>query len=75
MAIFFKGRHRYYLSSKPNKWYVKTYCLNDADTGYLSNIFMYSGNGGRRPTDMPTILFPILLKTQKNVEGYYSNSW
>ena len=68
----FKGRHccRCFLPSKPNKWFFKIYCLDDADSGYLSNFFMYGRNGGRRPADMPAILFLILLKTQKNVDGW-----
>ena len=62
MAIFFKVRHRCrcYNPSKPNKWHFKAYCLNDADTGYLSNFFMYRGKDERRPADMPATLYPVM---------------
>lgn len=41
MCIFFKGRHRCrcYNPKKPNKWHLKVFCLNDSQTGYLSNFF------------------------------------
>ena len=45
MCIGFKGRHiaRCYNSSKPEKWHLKTFCLNDSNTGYLHRFYMYQG--------------------------------
>jgi len=40
MAIAFKGRHRCkrYNPNKPDKWHLKSYCLNDSETGYHWNL-------------------------------------
>lgn len=50
-TIPYKGRHRYkfYNPNKPNKWHFKGYCLNDSETGYLYNFFMYKGRDENRP--------------------------
>ena len=61
------------VTSKSIKWHFKTCCFKNTDTGYLSNFAMYSGNNERRPADMPATLYPMQLKTQKNVDGNYNN--
>ena len=45
MCIGFKGRHiaRCYNPSKPEKWHLKAFCLNDSTTGYLHRFYMYQG--------------------------------
>jgi hypothetical protein len=45
MSIYFKGRHKCkcYNPAKPEKWHFKAFCLNDGDTGYLWNFYLYNG--------------------------------
>ena len=45
MCIGFKGRHvaRCYNPSKPEKWHLKAFCLNDSSSGYLHHFYMYQG--------------------------------
>ena len=45
MCIGFKGRHvaRCYNPSKPEKWHLKAFCLNDSASGYLHRFYMYQG--------------------------------
>ena len=66
MCIAFKGRHRakVYNPSKPFKWHLKAFCLNDAKTGYLWNFFMYRGKDERRPPDVPATLYPCIKLTE-----------
>ena len=69
MCIFFKGRHRCrcYNPNKPNKWHLKAYCLNCADTGYLSNFFMYAGKDEERPDDLPATVYPVVKLTEPSI--------
>ena len=66
MCIAFKGRHRakVYNPSKPFKWHLKCFCLNDAKTGYLWNFFMYRGKDERRPAGVPATLYPCIKLTE-----------
>lgn len=66
MCIFFKGRHRCkcYNPRKPNKWHFKAFCLNCAQTGYLSNFFMYRGRDEKRPVDVPATQYPVERLTE-----------
>jgi hypothetical protein len=66
MCIGFKGRHRCrcYNPNKPNKWHLKAYCLNCADTGYLSNVFLYKGRDEQRPPGMPATVYPVVKLTE-----------
>jgi hypothetical protein len=45
LCIGFKGRHvaRCYNPSKPEKWHLKAFCLNDSASGYLHRFYMYQG--------------------------------
>ena len=45
MCIGFRGRHvaRCYNPSKPNKYHLKFFCLNDGATGYLYALYPYPG--------------------------------
>lgn len=56
-----KGRHkcRCYNPSKPSKFHFKIFGLNDADTGYLSNFYLYQGKAEARPADVPATLYPL----------------
>jgi hypothetical protein len=66
MCIFFKGRHccRCYNPQKPHKWHLKAFCLNDADTGYLSNFFMYRGKDEQRPAGVSASEYPVRRLTE-----------
>jgi hypothetical protein len=66
MCIFFKGRHKCkcYNPNKPNKWHLKAFCLNDSQTGYLYNFFMYRGSDEQRPPGMAATLWPVHKLTE-----------
>jgi hypothetical protein len=65
MCIPFQGRHRCicYNPSKPEKWHLKAFCLNDTDTGYLSNFYLYGGRDEDRPDHISASLHPIMKLT------------
>jgi Transposase IS4 len=60
-CIPFKGRHLYkfYNPNNPNKWHFKAYCLNDSETGYLYNFFMYKGIDEIRPEGVSATQYPL----------------
>jgi hypothetical protein len=66
MCIHFKGRMRCkcYNPNKPNKWHLKAYCLNEAESGYLHNFFMYRGKDEDRPANINATLWPIQKLTE-----------
>ena len=61
MCIFYKGRHscRVYNPSKPNKYHLKAFCLNDAETGYTKKYYMYRGKEEQRPADVSATEYPV----------------
>ena len=74
MCIYFKGRHkaRCYNPNKPEKWHFKAFCMNDADTGYLLDFFMYEGKDEKRPTGQSATTYPVLRLTNHN-DLYHNN--
>lgn len=60
-SIPWKGRHRCrcYNPKKPEKWHFKVFCLNDSETGYLSNFYIYEGKDEERPVDVPATEYPF----------------
>eukprot|EP01041_Mallomonas_annulata_P012275 gene12275-25802_t len=60
-CIPWKGRHksRCYNSNKPEKFHFKCYALNDADMGYMHNVYLYEGKAENRPDDIAATLHPI----------------
>ena len=74
MCIYFKGRHkaRCYNPNKPEKWHFKAFCLNDADTGYLLDFFMYEGKDEKRPAGQSATTYPVLRLTNHN-DLYHNN--
>ena len=74
MCIYFKGRHicRCYNPSKPEKWHFKSFCLNDAVTGYLWDFFLYRGAKERRPAGIPATAWPV-FKLTSDVELWHLN--
>ena len=61
MCIYFKGRHisRCYNPSKPEKWHLKFFALNDGLTGYLFNFYPYQGATERRPAEWGATAYPV----------------
>eukprot|EP01036_Dinobryon_divergens_P036535 gene36535-47597_t len=60
-CIPWKGRHksRCYNPNKPEKFHFKCYALNDAETGYMHNVYLYEGAAENRPDDIAATLYPI----------------
>lgn len=65
MCIFFKGRHRCrcYNPSKPNKWHLKAYCLNDPTNGYG----LYRGSSEVRPPGVSSTVWPVKYLTESQI--------
>ena len=74
MTVPFKGRMKAvcYNPHKPNKWHIKFFCLNDADTGYLSNFIPYAGRDETRPEGVSATEFPVQILT--NPVQYHNKS-
>ena len=62
MGIPWTGRHRCkcYNPNKPHKWHFKVYALNDSETGYIIDCFMYKGKDEERPPDVSATAYPIM---------------
>ncbi len=74
MCIYFKGRHscRCYNPSKPQKWHFKSFCLNDSETGYLWDFFLYRGAKEIRPAGIAATAWPV-IKLTSDVELWHLN--
>jgi hypothetical protein len=67
MSIYFKGRHKCccYNPNKPEKWHLKSFCLNNADTGYLFNFYLYH-SAEVRPLGVSATAHPVIVLTTNN---------
>lgn len=54
-----------YNKDKPFKWFFKNFCLNDAQTKYLYNFFLYRGKDEQRSSDCPATAHPVLKLSNK----------
>ena len=65
MSINFKGRHkcRVYNPNKPEKFHFKAFCLNDSETGYLWDFYLYRGASEIRPPGVSASFYPIQVLT------------
>jgi hypothetical protein len=56
-----KGRHRCkcYNPNKPYKWHFKIFSLNDSETGYMSNFYLYAGASEVRPNGVSATEYPV----------------
>ena len=72
-CIPFKGRHssRCYNSSKPCKFHLKVFALNDSETGYMLNCYLYEGASDIRPAGVCASLNPIIVLLQQT--NIYAN--
>ena len=70
MVVYFKGRHiaKCYNASKPEKWHLKFFAINDSSTGYLYNFYPYQGATERRPRNgvLPPIRLTNYFMTEAN---------
>lgn len=66
MSIYYKGRHkcRCYNPNKPEKWHFKAFCLNDGQTGYLWNYYLYMGASEVREPGWSATAYPIKKLTE-----------
>lgn len=72
MCIQWKGRkEKQYNPKKPKKWHFKVFCLNDSETGFLSNFFIYDAKKMKQLGTSSTF-YPItkLLEPQQ-----YQHKW
>jgi hypothetical protein len=53
-----------YNGDKPWKWFFKLLCLNDANTGYLSNFYLFRGKDSDRPADVSASAYPVVKLTE-----------
>jgi hypothetical protein len=62
-TVPFKGRHaaRCYNPSKPNRYHLKGYSLNEARTGYCLSFLMYQGRDEKRPDGVCATQWPALF--------------
>lgn len=60
-SIPWKGRHiaRCYNPSKPEKWHLKVFSLNDSSTGYMMSFYLYQGKSEQRPPNIPATEYPF----------------
>lgn len=60
-CIPWKGRHRCrcYNPNKPEKWHFKVFALNDAETGYMCNFYLYEGKAEERDIDTAATMQPL----------------
>lgn len=60
-CIPWKGRHRCrcYNPKKPEKWHFKVFSLNDSETGYMCNFYLYEGSAENRPANIPATEYPF----------------
>ncbi len=60
-TVPWKGRHRCrcYNPNKPDKWHFKIFALNDSNTGYMTNFYLYEGAAENRDGVSAT-LYPII---------------
>ena len=74
MTIYYKGRHkcRCYNPSKPEKWHFKAFCLNDGDTGYLWNFYLYRGASEVREAGWSATAYPIKKLTSPFTKLYHT---
>lgn len=74
-CIPFTGRHlaKQYNPSKPNKWHLRQYSLNDPTTGYLLCFRFYRGKCENYPNGITASQFPVYYLTQKN--RFYNNGY
>ena len=58
----FRGRHRArcYNPSKPERYHLKGYSLNEAKTGYCISFFMYEGRDEKRPPGVSATTWPTV---------------
>ena len=66
-CVPFKGRHRarVYNPSKPNKYHLKGYSLNESQTGYCLGMFMYQGKDSSMPVDVTATEYPVVRLVQE----------
>ena len=76
MTIPFKGRHKFkcYNPSKPNKWHLKFYCLNDSSCGYLVDFFPYEGKSEKRPAGITATSYPA-YKLINQAERFHNRGY
>ena len=69
-----KGRHSaiQYNKDKPYKWFFKVYALNDAETAYMSNFYLFRGKDVGRTSDVSASAYPIYYLTRPEM---YHNKW
>lgn len=79
MSIYFKGRHtcKCYNPAKPEKWHFKAFCLNDGDTGYLWNFYLYKGAAEVRDPGWAATSYPIKKLTEPWIKdkNYHQNNF
>ncbi len=65
-CIPMKGRHRCrcFNAKKPYKFHFKMFSLNDSNTGYQYQFFLYRGKDENRPEDMSATLYPVHVLTK-----------
>lgn len=69
-----KGRHSaiQYNKDKPYKWFFKVYALNDAETAYMSNFYLFRGKDTARIQGVSASAYPIYYLTRPEM---YHNKW
>lgn len=68
-GIPFMGRHLcvQYNKDKPDKWHFKVYSLNCADSGYMSNFYLYRGSREVLPPNDTATSYPLLRLTDHSM--------
>ena len=81
-CIPWKGRYkcRCYNPNKPTKFHFKVFSLNDSETGYMTNFYLYQGKSENRPEGVPATLFPFhkLLNPKQYMNKnhiIYTDNW
>lgn len=74
MCIFFKGRHkcRCYNPSKPNKFHLKAFCVNDGSNGYCHNFYMYNGAAEVRPAEFTATVYPVYKLLASTIYHFFN---
>lgn len=80
-CIGWKGRHkcRVYNPNKPEKFHLKIYAANDAETGYQIDCYFYYGSAEVRPEGVSATFNPVrvLMANGFNDQGFilFTDNW
>ena len=82
-TVPFRGRHRarQFNPSKPDRYHLKAYSLNEACSGYCLGMFFYQGKDEKRPPGVPTTAYPFVRLIGENTtlhnKGYHvwADNW